>query len=91
MARFIIEVSDGYIHERADISNYLLSDKGSFVKKVMELTAFSKIEHDIQNGISEFLVASADLNDEDIRELFNDVVTQAAALSIVAESRKEPA
>ena len=91
MAKFIIEVSDGYIEERADLSNIVTTNEGesnAIMKAMAELITFSGMEKEIKDGKSEFCVSSKDIEDKQILELFNHLVFQAASVYIANKAAK---
>lgn len=89
MAKFIIEVSDGYIRERADVSNIQNSnEESSFAKMLVEFISFNTIKEKLDKGTDEFRISSMNLPDEKVREIFNNVVSQTAAIYIAISDKK---
>ena len=76
MVKFIIEVSEGYIKERADIEN-ILSICNNPAKSMFDLIAFSTIEKDLEiNENPEYIIKSTDFaDDSNALKLFNDGVS----------------
>lgn len=88
MAKFIIEVSDGYIRERADLDNIIEHAKGDVAQGMIELMAFQNIEKSIDDGKTEFVIRSNDFVDaeETPRKCFNALVAQIAATVLMKEA-----
>lgn len=87
MAKFIIEVSDGYIHERADIEGIVERNKDDVARGMIECLAFANLERRIDNGETEFVVRSKDFIDADEtpRSALNSLVLQLASVCILNE------
>ena len=85
MAKFIIEVSDGYIHERANIEGIVERNKDDVVRGMVECLAFTDLERRIDNGETEFVVHSKDFIDaeETPRNALNSLVLQLASVCIL--------
>lgn len=91
MAKFIIEVSDSYIRERADIDNLTalsMQENVKFPRLMVELISFSSLEKKIDEGVNEFVISSDNL-DEKVRKLFNDTLTQVASLALITAKEKQ--
>jgi len=91
MAKFIIEVSDSYIRERADVNNLVAFSKQEDVKfprLMVDLISFSSLERKIDEGVNEFVISSDNL-DEKVRKLFNDTLTQVASLALITAKEKQ--
>lgn len=76
MIKLVVELSEGYVHERADVNNFtkLLDEgKGNPLALIAGHLAFTSLEEKIKNQ-SEFLISSKDLNDSKELQLFNDAV-----------------
>lgn len=88
MVKFVVEVSDGYIRERADIDNLEKLMKGSDSKDnslslFADFVVFSNIEKKIKDeGVSEFVVKfDKDAGKEEI-SILNKAITYLAAVAI---------
>lgn len=91
MAKFIIEVSDGYIKERADLLNIVTTNEGdsnAVMKAMVELITFSGMEKEIKDGKSEFYVSSKDIEDKQVLGLFNHLVLNAASVYMANKATK---
>lgn len=82
MAKIVIEVSDGYIHERADVNNMKqqMESGKDLTGLLADYIAFSSLETKIQAGQTEFYMSSKDYMEQDIRKLFNNAVGMCTAL-----------
>lgn len=88
MVKFVVEVSDGYIRERADIDNLekLMKDsdsKDNPLSLFADFVVFSNIEKKIKDeGVSEFVVKfDKDARKEEI-SILNKAITYLAAIAI---------
>jgi len=80
MAKFIIEVSDGYIRERCDMENIMKTYTTEQMPVALaDLVVFRFLEGELRNGVSEFYVNSADV-DEDMVKILNDAVREAGMM-----------
>lgn len=87
MVKFIVEVSENYIKERANlevIAETNVDGKGSMVKALVEMIAFGSLENKVDKGEKEFTVSSKDFNEKEELSLFNSVVTQLGVLALHA-------
>ena len=87
MAKFIIEVSDGYIRERANIDGIVERNKDDVARGMIEVMAFTNLEKRINNGETEFTICSKDYKDaeETPRKAFNSLVMQLASTCLLNE------
>lgn len=87
MAKFIIEVSDGYIRERADMNNIIEHNKDDVARGMIELLAFSNLEKRIDDGQNEFVIRTSDFKDaeETPRKALNALVMQLASVTLLNE------
>ena len=88
MVKFIVEVSDGYIHERADVDNLEKLMKGADGKDsplsfFADFLVFSCIEKKIKdNGVNEFVIKfDKDAGKEEIA-ILNKAICYLAAVAI---------
>jgi len=94
MAKFIIEVSDGYIYERANVENITQNYENDFKSGMVELLSFSNLEQKLKEGETEFNLSSTDfMENEDMVGLFNKLMTHLAgsllAIQVVGNRKKE--
>lgn len=85
MAKIIIELSDGYIRERADLENlkqFVTSGK-SPESALADFITFGALEKEVAKGINEFHISSATYMEKDTRELFNSAVAMAGAIVLI--------
>ena len=88
MVKFVVEVSDGYIRERADVDNLEKLMKGADGKDIplsffADFVVFSCIEKKINDeGVSEFVVKfDKDAGKEEI-SILNKAISYVAAVAI---------
>lgn len=77
MIKLVVELSEGYIHERADLNNLtkLMDEKADNPLALMTgYLAFSSLENKIKDQ-SEFLISSQDVKKPNELKIFNDAVT----------------
>jgi len=77
MIKIVVEFSEDYVHERADVNNLikLLEEKDANPLALMAgQLVFSSLENKM-NEQSEFFISSKDLTDPNDLRLFNDSVT----------------
>lgn len=77
MIKLVVEFSEDYVHERADVNNLtrLLEEKDINPLALMAgYLVFSSLEKKMKEQ-SEFLISSRDLTDLGDLKLFNDSVT----------------
>ena len=83
MIKFIVEVSEGYISERANIDNMkeLVKDKDvSPLKLMADLIVFSYIEKKVEEGITEFKIKCDPKSSKAEMSVFNDAVANLSAI-----------
>ena len=84
MVKFIVEVSEGYISERADIDNAmeLAKDRSINPLKLMaDLMVFKYIEEKVKKGITEFKVKCDKEDSKAEISVFNDAIASLAAIA----------
>lgn len=82
MIKIVVEFSEDYVHERADVNNLtkLIEQKESNPLALMVgHLVFASLEKKMKEQ-SEFLISSKDLNDIGDLKLFNDSVTYLCGL-----------
>ena len=87
MAKFIIEVSDNYIRERADVDTIQILAKQKDADPLhifADMVVFSTLESEIDKGNNEFVIKSEDI-EEDKLKMFNDTVTMVGALAKICK------
>ena len=88
MAKFIIEVSDGYISERCDMDNIMKTYTTEQMPMALaDLVVFKFLEQEIKNGVSEFYVNSSEVDEEMIR-ILNDAVREAGMMYSMKVSKQ---
>lgn len=87
MAKFIIEVSDGYIRERANIENIVNTAKDT-ICGLGDFFAFGGLEKALDEGTNDFYISSKDL-DEQERGVFNRAMSFIAAIVTVKICEKK--
>ena len=83
MVRFVVEVSEGYISERANVENLekLVKDKNhNHLVLIAEFVAFATLERIIkEDGVTEFNIKfDKDADEREIKVLNNAIATLAA-------------
>lgn len=84
MVKFIVEISEGYISERADIDNAMeLAKDGSTnpLRLMADLMVFKYIEEKVKNGITEFKVKCDKEASKAEISVFNDAVANLSAIA----------
>ena len=90
MARFIIEVSDDYIRERANADNVAQQAKNGEnpLGLMADLMVFTALEREIDKGNNEFTISSNNIK-PDALKLFNNTTTYAGALAVIHSEKVE--
>ena len=86
MAKFIIEVSDEYIRDHANvekISERMKGEKDEFMMAMMDMVVFSAIEKKLDEGVNEFTVTADDMEEGTEKKLFDSAVSRAGAAILV--------
>ena len=84
MVKFIVEISEGYISERADIDNAMeLAKDGSSnpLRLMADLVVFKYIEKKVEEGITEFKVKCDKEASKAEISVFNDAIANLAAIA----------
>ena len=95
MAKFIIEVDDEYIREKADpeTAKKKMDPNGSggnVMKAMFDMIAFSAIERRLDEGMTEFRVTRDMMSDDNRRDLFDRNIADVLMLAFMAQpDRKE--
>lgn len=87
MAKFIIEVSDNYIRERANvdtIQKLAMQKDANPLHLLADMMVFSMLESEIDKGNNEFNIKSEDIEEDELK-MFNDTITMVGALAKVCK------
>lgn len=90
MVKFIVELSEGYIRERANLDNMptLIENADNNVNSALNIITdylvFSSLKREIEKGNTEFKMSvnSIDANDPRELQLFNDTMSRLGALEL---------
>lgn len=89
--KFIIEVSEEYIREHADvekISQRNNGDKNGFIRAMFDMIAFSSIEKEMDKGNTEFTFKRETLG-EKTQELFDKTIGEVCMMATMGKDEKE--
>lgn len=93
MAKFILEVSDEYIRERADVelSAKSLENKtgNEELEDLLGKLAFTKIKEMLDKGETEFHLTVDDMRDERGLAIFHTTVSRIGALYLIKDVKSE--
>ena len=86
MVKFIFEVSEDYINDKADIKKFMENDeenKVSLPRLMMQLIAFTGIKKDVEKGKKEFVVKQEELDGHELElfDTFSDEILMIASVS----------
>lgn len=93
MAKFIIEVSDEYIRNRADVNKIQakindVADKDDAIAIIADIILFGTLVESLDDGVSEFVLSQDNLpDDKSVRKFFRQILRFCAA--IVMTQKKE--
>lgn len=91
MAKFIIEVSDEYIRDCADVNKINANldnavDRDDAIAMFADLLSFSRLEKYLDDGVSEFVLSQDNLPDDKIlRRFFRSILRDCATIKIAQE------
>lgn len=93
MAKFIFEVSDEYIREKADceLSVKTLEEKtgNEALSELLDKLAFEKIKNEIDEGKTEFHLTVDDMRNEKGLDIFHNTVSRIGALYLIRDVKSE--
>lgn len=91
MVKFIFEVSEDLIHEKAGVESLEQTagkDGGNAIKALVQLVAMADIEQKLKEGRTEFIISRDNLVD-DAAKLYDDTLRNVAFLTHFAEEKKD--
>ena len=91
MVKFIFEVSEDLIHEKAQVENIEQTagkDGGNAIKALVQLVSMADIERKLKEGRTEFIISRDNLKD-DAAKLYDDTLCNVAFLTHFAEEKKD--
>lgn len=95
MAKFIIEVSDEYIRDIANVNKIQANlsdaaDKDDAIATFLDAITFSTLVKSLDDGVSEFVFSQDNLaSDKSVRRLFRNVISYCAAIKIAQEAQEK--
>ena len=89
MVKFILEVSEDFIHEKANLENLEQSvEKGlNGLGALVKFVAMAEIEKEIEKGRTEFVISRDKIEGKAV-ELYDNTLRYAAVLTYFAEEKK---
>ena len=91
MIKFIIEVSEEYIRQNADVENVTKKAEGENanpLKALFDAIAYSAIEKKIDKGVNEFVISQDNFDDGD-KKLFDHCFGEVCMLAFKTEKEEE--
>ena len=92
MVKFIFEVSEDFIHEKAGVESIEQTagkDGGNVIKALVQLVAMGDIERKLKEGRTEFIISRDNLKDNDAAKLYDNTLCDVAFLAHFAEEKKD--
>ena len=94
MAKFIIEVDDDFIRERADLDLIkkrmeTADGKSEFAKMMFDMLAYTSISKKLDEGVAEFRITRDMMDDDTKREYFDRYISDVLVLARMATPDKK--